>query len=817
MAVTATTKPEEFAKFISLLPMNPYLIPLKRESKDPDIHEGESWKDPKYRLTTEQAYVRLCTGLNVGVVACEGLVMFDHDNPERYTFLKETLTVKTRNNGLHKFFLNNGTVKNAVGKGEHANCGEVRASWQYVVCAGSFVPPDSPDGDGVYKVIVEHEPVTLSATELPSEFQPSATANADVECTLAEIHPPYKNRNGLTLEEIRAREPKLDKLLKNDNSDYPSASEADMATLSKLLFYEYTLQEAVALLMLFRDREKLRRADYLQATLSKIRVTETYTQQAVGKEEDAPDMKATLDSLHLQFMFKTPTDIEEIYVYNDGIYEPAEHKIEKMLEELHRHKITSHYVSEALDHIRRASYVDRSEFNKSSVIVPVENGLLNLSTLKLEPFNPDKIFTYKLNAAHKPEAKCPQWEAFIKEVVDAEDLPFLQEYMGYSLVSGMPYHKVIWLYGNGHNGKGTTIRTLQALFGKDNCSNLELEDFNGDRRFRIANLCGKAINVSSEPATNRILQTPTLKKITGEDMIDAEIKNKQKPLRFLNKAKLYIMGNRFPKVNDDTPAFWMRIGFVNYPKAYLREKAIPDIEHCWTKNPEEMSGFLNWMIDGLARLLENGTFTASKTTEQTKIQFKRASDTALAFLDEQTEPFPNSYVTRAELYDHYKAYCETYGIIVDDERAFTAKLRQRPQVRSGKKRIEGKVERVWIGLKAKPLKTDEELEEAQRKKKRKKKEEQPNTDLTDYTKSEADEAPVSPPQNSENQKEVVEERKKNIETPAPSAPCAPPRNRAVDCAICLKPLPPDLYDCTTYHEHQVHVTCFLRVKDSEAV
>lgn len=427
--------------------------------------------------------------------------------------------------------------------------------------------------------------------------------------------------------------------------------------------------------------------------------------------EDTPNMQATLEDIFSRFLFKTAIDIEEAFIYDNGIYEPAEHKIKAYLEKLHKQKATSHYVSEVLDHIRRSSYTPRSDFNKTDTVIPVANGLLNLLNLTLEPFTPDKIFTYKLNAEYKPEAKCPQWEAFIKEVVDPEDLPALQEYLGYLLVSSMPIHKLMWFYGSGRNGKGTVARTLEALFGKENCSSLEIDDFGGDRRFRLANLFGKALNISSEPSVNKTLQTPTLKKITGEDTIDAEIKNKQKPLRFVNTAKLFIIGNRFPKVNDDTIAFWDRILFTNFPNSFLGEKAIPHIEHRWTKSAEEMAGLLNWMIQGHNRLLQNNTFTTSKTTEQTKLAFKRASNTTMAFIDEQCEFFPNSIETRANMLEHYKEYCESYGITIEDERVFTAKLKQLPTVRTGKRRIEGTNERVWIGLKVKSPKKEEDQAE----------------------------------------------------------------------------------------------------------
>jgi hypothetical protein len=64
-----------------------------------------------------------------------------------------------------------------------------------------------------------------------------------------------------------------------------------------------------------------------------------------------------------------------------------------------------------------------------------------------------------------------------------------------------------------------------------------------------------------------------------------------------------------------------RILLTSFPKAFLREKAILHIEYGWIKSTEEMSGLPNWMIEGLTRLLQNGTSTASKTAAQTKLAF----------------------------------------------------------------------------------------------------------------------------------------------------------------------------------------------------
>ncbi len=56
------TTPEEFIKFLKLLPKTPILIPILANSKLPDIPKGESWKDEKHYLTPERAIKRLENG-----------------------------------------------------------------------------------------------------------------------------------------------------------------------------------------------------------------------------------------------------------------------------------------------------------------------------------------------------------------------------------------------------------------------------------------------------------------------------------------------------------------------------------------------------------------------------------------------------------------------------------------------------------------------------------------------------------------------------------------------------------------------------------
>lgn len=434
--------------------------------------------------------------------------------------------------------------------------------------------------------------------------------------------------------------------------------------------------------------------------------------QEDGEDTEAPKMEEILDKLNSQYIFKTPTDTEDIYYYvaSEGIYKEAEHKLKAQLETWLTSKGSTHLIEEVLNHIKRSSFVDRSVFNKQERIIPVKNGLLNLVTLKLEAFDPEKVFTYKLEAEYDPTKQCPKFTTFINQVLDKEDIPTLQEYMGYCLVPAMPYHKMLWLYGVGRNGKGRITATLRALFGQERCEALNLEDLNGNNRFAVARLYGKLINEASEPATNKMLQTPLLKKITGEDLVDGEIKNKQRPIQFINFAKFFVLGNRFPKVNDNTTGFWDRVLLIKFPTAFIGAAQVANIERTWTQNPEEMSGILNWMIEGLQRLLGNNEFTISKSTQETTLEFKRVSDTVLAFLDEQTEPDRLQYYTRTDFYDLYKEYCDFYGLMIEEEKAFVGKIKQQPKIKNQQKRIDGKMVRVWIGVKVKPVNSEDETD-----------------------------------------------------------------------------------------------------------
>ena len=503
-------------------------------------------------------------------------------------------------------------------------------------------------------------------------------------------------------------------------------------------------------------------------------------------QKNEPDMGFALELLN-KHTYKCPTDTEEVLVYNDGLYEPAKPLIWNILESEYGDDLKRHFVDEAYAHLQRANIIKREEINRYTNKIPIKNGLLNFLAREVEPFDPEQIYTYKLNVEYNSTKDCPKFKKFVEQIQpDENDRKLLQEIMGYCLLPDMPFHKIFWFYGVGRNGKGRIILTLEYILGKENCSELSLSDFRESRRFALCHLYGKLLNVSSEPNPKYPLETNNIKLCTGEDTIYAELKGKNRRLRFTNKAKLIVLGNRFPKVDDTSVGFWDRVEVLNFPASFVGEDNIPHIERTWLDDPDEVSGTMNWMLEGLYRLIQNKKFSSSKTTEETKLEFMKISNAFNAWISECCKFQPEAYLTRQEAYDHYKKYAYEIGVEPDNTRIFYPKMRQTPRVKDVEKRINGKLERIFQGI---ALKHESDAHDAH-----------------------------------STTQEIVQHKKKEVKTSASSASSASVGDFNVDscfpsgqfpvCFSCHKPIV-QLESLTNIDGRPIHKSCKQKIEDQK--
>ena len=482
---------------------------------------------------------------------------------------------------------------------------------------------------------------------------------------------------------------------------YPTRSEAEQALVTFLCANGFTDDEIHRIMMSCGIGKWRERGDaYRRITIQKGR--QFVAQEEAGIKESKKKskkikMEDILAYLFEEYRFITTEDTEEIYYYDEGVYKMALPKIKSEVENILGENASTHIVDEVIGHIKRRTYTSREVINSNKNYMPVKNGLLNLTTLKLEPFDPEKIFTFKLDIEYKEGEDCPMFKEFLSQIVRKEEIPTIQEYMGYLLLPDMPSRKTLWLYGVGSNGKTTLVNTIKGLLGSENVISIPLEELDGSHRFAVAEFYGKLLNAVSEPATKKAMETVLFKKLTGGDWIVAEKKNKQRRIGFHNFAKFIIYGNKYPQVRDTTPAFWDRLIVIEFPYRFTGSKSIKYLHKKILK--KEKSGILNFMLEGLKRLMENDfNFTESKSTERMKIEFKRISSSGESFLEEMVKKDPDSVIPKEELWNRYKDYCEYYDLPNLGKGEFTKVVLRLPYAREKIMKINGKSTRCWSGI-----------------------------------------------------------------------------------------------------------------------
>lgn len=396
--------------------------------------------------------------------------------------------------------------------------------------------------------------------------------------------------------------------------------------------------------------------------------------------------------------FKTDITTGILYFYNGKTWIASAEPYLEHLVNLILGKDTKKTHYNNIEFSLKALTYEQIEFSQK---LACENGLLDLGTLTLTPFNEKEMVFHKIPVTYNKgvdKNKLNNWLEFLKQVANPEDIPLLQEWFGYCFLPDFPKHKALWIHGPGRNGKGVFDRTIKGLLGPENFSTVGLESLDGTQRFVLKNLYGKLYNASSEPISNKIFQTEIFQKITGGDAIDAEFKGANNEKRFTSYAKVTILGNKFPRIRNPTPAFKMRMLFVKFSNTFDDNSQIEKLENVWLNDPEQRSAIFNWAMEGLQRLMgSHYNFSVTKTQLETEIEFNRVISPPTAFIMEIGIIQKNLTTTRAEVLTAFQEYGEEKGLNVDAKLLTKALEELSPKVRPGWI-YKPKKERTWVGF-----------------------------------------------------------------------------------------------------------------------
>lgn len=341
-----------------------------------------------------------------------------------------------------------------------------------------------------------------------------------------------------------------------------------------------------------------------------------------------------------------------------------------------------------------------------SRLVVFRNGMidaddaLRTGTITLLPPNPRLFSLGALPYDYDPEAKCPEFDRFLKTALpDEASRNLMQEWMGLTLIPDLSFERMMFLEGHPAGGKGTMIAAHQAMLGPDLYTTTSISDLASE--FGKHGLIGKLAAFDGDAHLARSVDSTkaleAVKRITGRDPISVNRKNQAYLHNVTINARMTMAVNRFPNWSDAGGAMNRRSLTVRFMQDF---SANP--EHgLKARVTKEGPGICNWAIQGLLRLLENQEFTVPAVSAELLAEVAVDNNPILSFRDDRCVMDPASETTVKELFEDYEGWCAEVGIDrPKNNRQFAKDLYE--SVRGIDRRREGK-RRYVTGIKLDPL------------------------------------------------------------------------------------------------------------------
>lgn len=292
-------------------------------------------------------------------------------------------------------------------------------------------------------------------------------------------------------------------------------------------------------------------------------------------------------------------------------------------------------------------------------------------------FSEDKEYCRnRLEVSYNPTANTPEvWLSFLNDLLEPEDIPTLQEYLGYCLIPCTKAQKMLMIIGKGGEGKSRIGLVMRALMGSSvNITSIQKVETN---RFSRADLEGKLLMIDDDMDMSALPKTNHIKSIvTSESEMDMEKKREQSYQGLLYVRFLCFGNGALTALHDHSDGFFRR-------QIILTTKNRPedrnDDPYLAEKLTAEKEGIFLWCLEGLNRLIANNyKFTISDKAETNIQKIIRDANNVSEFL--RSEGYlaydQESEASTKALYEAYKDWCEDNAEITLSVKSFSNQMAQ---------------------------------------------------------------------------------------------------------------------------------------------
>ena len=313
----------------------------------------------------------------------------------------------------------------------------------------------------------------------------------------------------------------------------------------------------------------------------------------------------------------------------------------------------SRRVSGLLEALKMRALVPSPPVHKDRI--HVANGTLFLNGA----FTENKEFCRnRLPVRYDPTAALPAtWLRFLSELLEAEDIPTLQEYLGYCLIPTNQGQVMMLLKGNGGEGKSRIGIVMHEMLG-DNVKNGSIAKVESSP-FARADLEHQLLMVDDDMKMEALKSTSYLRSlITAETAMDLERKGEQSYQGKMYARFLAFSNGDLESLYDHSDGFYRRQLILSVKKEIAQSH-----QRLWSGRQVLCGdrGDLSLVPGGSARLIRNDfRFTESARTKENRVEARQEADNVLLFLrsEDYIRLKADSMITSVDLYAIYTMWCE---------------------------------------------------------------------------------------------------------------------------------------------------------------
>lgn len=289
----------------------------------------------------------------------------------------------------------------------------------------------------------------------------------------------------------------------------------------------------------------------------------------------------------------------------------------------------------------------------------------------------DTFFTlHQIPHNYDASADCPKFKKFIKGLFYEEDIPVVQEYLGYCLTPNTLAQTALFIIGEGGEGKSRIPVLMEHIMGPNSVVNGKFHKLQD--KFSLVNLDKQMMFIDDDISLEAIDDTSNFKKIvTSETYLSVEPKGKAEYKTRLYSRILCCGNGAIQSKFDRSDGFYRRLLICKVkPVSYDKpDRTLSD------QLDEEIPGIINWLLDGLCRVVKNGFIIepSSRMNDEIKV-LRDNSDTMSLFMnDDQFVDYTldeNDKVSIRQLYDAYEHWCNDNNYMVIHKNTFGKTIRK---------------------------------------------------------------------------------------------------------------------------------------------